>query len=201
MQREIKKATRGYGLLENHLAKHRARRANDLIPSSHREGRILDIGSGEQPYFLMNTVFSEKFGIEQIVAPGVRDTGDIVLVNQDVQREPTLPFEDDFFSVVTMLAVLEHIELSSIPGLMGEVHRVLKAGGVFILTTPTSWNDGLLKLLARLRLVSPVEIADHKDVYTHQKVRRILREARFPEENIALGYFEAFMNIWAKASK
>jgi SAM-dependent methyltransferase len=203
MQRETEKATRGYGLFENQLAKHRARRANALIPSSHREGRIPDIGSGEQPYFLMNTVFSKKFGIEQIDTPGVPDTGDIVLVNQDVQRESTLPFEfeDDFFDVVTMLAVLEHIEPPGIPDLMREVYRVLKAGGVFILTTPTSWTDGLLRLLAKLRLVSQVEIADHKDVYTHNKVRDILREARFPEKNISLGYFEAFMNIWARASK
>ena len=109
--------------------------------------------------------------------------------------------EDDFFDVVTMLAVLEHIEPPGIPDLMREVYRVLKTGGVFILTTPTSWTDGFLRLLAKLRLVSQVEIADHKDVYTHNKVRDILREARFPEKNISLGYFEAFMNIWARASK
>ena len=44
--------TRGKGLLEPMLADLRAQRANKLIPSTSRTGRILDIGCGTYPYFL-----------------------------------------------------------------------------------------------------------------------------------------------------
>ncbi len=48
--------TRGYGLLERFLAKKRAKMANEIIPLALRTGRILDIGCGPFPYFLLNTV-------------------------------------------------------------------------------------------------------------------------------------------------
>ena len=56
--------TRGKGLLEPSLARLRANRANQLIPKSLRDGRILDIGCGSYPYFLSHTSFQEKFAID-----------------------------------------------------------------------------------------------------------------------------------------
>ncbi|MDP2947815.1 MAG: hypothetical protein Q8N88_06895, partial [Nanoarchaeota archaeon] len=58
------KPTRGTGLLEKYLAKKRAHMANKLIPESLRRGRILDVGCGETPFFLLNTKFNEKYGID-----------------------------------------------------------------------------------------------------------------------------------------
>ena len=58
--------TRGKGLLEPILADLRAQKANKLIPSSLRSGRILDIGCGTYPYFLAHTSFEEKFAIDQL---------------------------------------------------------------------------------------------------------------------------------------
>lgn len=57
--------TRGHGLLEPILSKLSARRANQLIPSQLRNGRILDIGCGSYPYFLSHTSFADKFSIDQ----------------------------------------------------------------------------------------------------------------------------------------
>ena len=62
------KVTRGHGLLERFLARKRACMANQLIPSHLRNGRILDIGCGSFPYFLLNTVFTEKCGLDKIGA-------------------------------------------------------------------------------------------------------------------------------------
>ena len=61
--------TRGKGLLEPMLADLRAQRANKLIPTNLRNGRILDIGCGSFPYFLAHTAFAEKFAIDQIPLP------------------------------------------------------------------------------------------------------------------------------------
>jgi len=100
-----------------------------------------------------------------------------------------------------MLAVFEHIELGVLPRLLDEVYRVLKPGGLYVMTTPASWSDGLLKIMARLRLVSADEIDEHKDAYTHTRIRRVFQPTRFSGDHLRLGYFEMFLNMWAIALK
>ena len=101
--------TRGYGLLETYLAKKRAKVANKLIPSDLRTGRILDIGCGSFPYFLMNTSFQEKYGIDPEVEPDLVNN-EINLLRSDIETNPRLDFEDNFFDVVSMLAVFDHLQ-------------------------------------------------------------------------------------------
>lgn len=198
--------TRGVGLLERFLSKKRSRKANSLIPQAARSGRILDIGCGIFPFFLSNTIFQEKHGIDQTEAvnryhelPG----GDpaIQLKQWDFSKEQKLPHDSEFFDVITMLAVFEHIEVDHIRRLVAEIHRILKPGGRYILTTPAGWTDSLLRLLATLKLVSAVEIEDHKDAYTHKKIFPILQDGGFAANKITLGYFEFFMNIWGLSVK
>ena len=206
MKKKRERVTRGTGLLENVLSKKRSRKANKLIPGSLRSGRLLDIGCGTYPYFLVETEFKEKYGIDQ--SPEITRRHELVdghqsfhLVQWDFAREEKLPFDREFFDVITMLAVFEHIEPDRIRRLAAEILRTLKTGGLFIMTTPAGWTDWLLRLLARLKLVSAVEIEDHKDTYSHKKITRILEDCGFRKENITLGYFELFMNIWAQARK
>ncbi|MBI5681771.1 MAG: hypothetical protein HZC45_01145 [Deltaproteobacteria bacterium] len=61
-----KNVTRGYGLLGKLLAHQRSNLANRLIPPSTRNGRILDIGCGFYPLFLLSTEFSEKYGFDKV---------------------------------------------------------------------------------------------------------------------------------------
>lgn len=112
-----------------------------------------------------------------------------------------MPYEDGYFDVVTMLAVLEHIEPANVPVLIGDVRRVLKPGGVFILTTPPPWTDQLLSVMARLRLVSATEIHDHKVTYRPAEIATMLEAAGFDAGKIRTGYFELGMNIWVRAEK
>jgi SAM-dependent methyltransferase len=197
--------TRGVGILERFLAKKRSRMANSLIPDISRNGRILDIGCGAFPYFLVETRFKEKYGIDQARE---FDRHRVALANShpelhlqqwDFGTQTHLPFDDDFFDVVTMLAVFEHIEPRHLERLLSEIRRVLKPGGCYVMTTPAGWTDRLLRFMARLKLVSAVEIEDHKDTYSHHKVRRLLEAGGFQCKNIHLGHFELFMNIWGKA--
>ena len=154
--------TRGSGLLEPTLARWRARRANDLIPADLRAGRILDIGCGSYPYFLANTAFREKFAVEQLPLPGqVTSELKIEFFNLNLNEKPALPFEAGFFSVVTLLAVVEHLNPNSMALLFRDILRVLQPGGRVVLTTPSAWADGLLKWMARLDLVSKEEINEH----------------------------------------
>jgi SAM-dependent methyltransferase len=192
--------TRGYGFLEKWLAVQRARVADQLIPPRFRSGRLLDIGCGAYPYFLTNTNFREKFGLEQCVTTQV-NTGSVTIMAHDLHKESSIPFRDNFFDVVTMLAVFEHIEPEKLTGVLAEVRRVLKPGGLYLLTTPARWTDRLLRQMSRLRLVSPDEIDDHKDTYDHDKIVAALTKAQFKKTNITCGYFELFMNLWTAAKK
>jgi ubiquinone/menaquinone biosynthesis C-methylase UbiE len=197
--------TRSYGLLEGILAKERCRIANRLIPAEKRSGKLLDIGCGSHPLFLTNTEFNGKFGLDKMVRPEqkvvLKERHGISLVNYDVEQAREIPFESNSFDVVTMLAVFEHIEPELLPELLSEIHRILKPGGMYLLTTPAVWTDGLLRVLAKLRLVSPVEIEEHKDAYTHPRIGDLLARGGFDRGGMNFGYFEVFLNLWATAVK
>lgn len=193
------RVTRGYGLLEPFLARQRARMANHLTPASLRAGRVLDIGCGTYPYFLSHTSFSEKFAVDQHAAPP--SLSGITWHTLDLNAAPHLPFEVGFFSAVTLLAVIEHLNPSSLVELFRECRRVLVPGGRVVLTTPAAWSDRLLHLMAALRLVSKEEIEEHVYAYTLPLIGWYFGAAGFAMDKVHFGYFEAGLNLWATAER
>ncbi|MBT3227155.1 MAG: methyltransferase domain-containing protein [Deltaproteobacteria bacterium] len=197
-------STRGYGILEGFLAKERAKTANKFIPPICRLGKILDLGCGKHPYFLINAGFFESHGLDKVGRDknyGMDGGHSVYVKNWDFENNLSIPHSDNFFDAVTMLAVIEHVETDNLPRLLKEIYRILKPGGIYVITTPANWTDFLLKTMARIRLLSPDEISDHKDVYTHKKLGALLEKAGFLRENICLGHFEIFMNLWVTATK
>ena len=193
-----KRATRGYGLLENFLAKKRADKADLLIPEDLRSGRILDIGCGSYPYFLLNTKFNKKFGID----PSIHNLSVQNGVNlKRAKAEKKLQFGNDFFDVVTMLAVFEHIDSKKINYLLNEVKRVLKKDGLFIITTPSPWADYLLHAMGKVGLISSQEINEHKHNHKRKKIESMIEEAGFDRKKIKSGFFEFYANMWFVVSK
>lgn len=191
-------------LFEKLLSRKRTELANKIIPLKYRDGRILDIGCGEQPYFLINTKFRERYGIDRIVNKEVFDRnkeGDIVIKECDIEKEGLKIFDDQYFDVVTMLAVFEHLEPALLPYIIKEIRRVLKPDGILILTTPAQWTDFILHVLSGLRLINSTLFKEHKDVYNAKKISSVLTRSGFSEDSIKLGNFELFMNIWALAQK
>jgi hypothetical protein len=55
--------------------------------------------------------------------------------------------------------------------------------------------------MARLRLVSPEEIEEHKGAYSRSSISATLQKAGFSNKNIKSGYFEMFMNTWSTVIK
>lgn len=191
--------TRGYGLLEPFLAKQRARIADQLIPIELRQGRILDIGCGSYPYFLSHTYFKEKFAIDQLTKP--QTVSKINWFCLDLNDEPQLPFEDQYFSAITMLAVVEHLSPTCLVSLFKDVHRTLKPNGKLIVTTPAAWADGLLRIFAQIQLVSKEEIDEHVFVYTLPLLGWYFGRAGFELGKVEFGYFEFHLNLWAAATR
>ncbi len=193
--------TRGKGALEPFLARLRAQRANSLIPSDLRDGRILDIGCGSYPYFLSHTVFQQKFAVDQLPPSEHGKRLDIQWYTLDLNNDPNLPFEDNFFNAVTLLAVVEHLNPASMAILFQETYRVLQPGGVVVMTTPAAWSDGLLKWMAQLGLVSAEEIHEHVFAYTLPLLGWYFGKAGFEMTKVRFGYFEFMLNMWAVAKK
>jgi SAM-dependent methyltransferase len=191
--------TRGTGLLEPLLARLRAKKANQLIPDGLRNGRILDIGCGSFPYFLSHTYFKKKYAIESSAnAAGVEGINWFSLDLNNISR---LPFEDSFFSTITLLAVIEHLDPTGLTTLLQECHRVLAPEGILIITTPSAWSDLILKNMANLSLVSKEEIDEHVFAYTLPLMGWYFGKAGFELRKVSFGYFELMMNMWATARK
>jgi len=195
-------ATRGYGFFEGFLAKKRACVADRLIPNVSRKGRILDIGCGTYPYLLSKINFKEKYGLDQNLNELCKGQfNDINLQKFNIENEKVIPFQSAYFDIVTMLAVCEHLGQNVLSEKFTEVHRVLKPEGRFIITTPAPWSSFILKIMAALKLVSFVEIEEHKCLYSRFKILSLLNQCGFNFKKIKSGYFELFMNTWIIAEK
>lgn len=190
--------TRGDGLLEAYLSKKRSQKANSLIKKKLRTGRILDIGCGSYPYFLLNTNFKEKFGIDPSLSKVEIDNLELKKTNISKER---IRFENDFFDVVTLLAVFEHIDDNKLSFVLKEIFRVLKRDGQLIITTPSPWSDKLLHNMAKVGLISSEEIHEHKTHHPKKVIENMLITSGFEKKGVKSGYFEAGFNMWFVAQK
>jgi SAM-dependent methyltransferase len=92
-------------------------------------GELLDIGCGEKPYeALLRPYVSRYVGLDHPETQHAHDAVDVWGTATD------LPFPDRSFDTVVAFQVLEHVEDPA--AMIREAFRVLRPGGVFILTTP-----------------------------------------------------------------
>ena len=143
---------------------------------------LLDVGCGFPPRLLIflseKGVIAKGYGIDKRV-PQDKIGERIELFNLDLEggRRERIPLPDDGVDVVTMLAVIEHLEDPS--WILGEIRRVLRGDGLFILTTPTPIARLVLETLAFLKVIDAREIRDHKRYYSKDELFRTLESAGF----------------------
>jgi len=130
---------------------------------------VLDFGCGVQHYLL--NWGKDKFRLGYGLDYDVKDCqkGNIHLLNYKFQGR--LPFNENFFDKVFLLAVLEHIEEKDAQPLFFELSRVLKKNGRIIITLPTLRGKAVLEFLAlKLRILSFEEISDHQHYYVESEI-------------------------------
>jgi SAM-dependent methyltransferase len=93
-----------------------------------RDAVILDIGCGEKPY---QPFFFGKSSLYIGVDIGKGEQVDVVCQGE------MLPFMGNIFSACLCLQVLEHVDWPQ--RLIGEISRVLKPGGLLLLSTHGNW--------------------------------------------------------------
>ncbi len=123
----------------------------------------LDVGSGSGELIrLMKTKLNTRssccdYSRDLMKLPGQQV--DVVDLNVDKK----LPYGDDLFDIVTATEVVEHLE--DFRAVLREMHRVLKPGGVCVLSTPN-----ILNINSRLRylwfgfaeLMGPLPVQNRK---------------------------------------
>ena len=125
-----------------------------------KDSAVLDLGCGREGKFVKSLKSRVKtaVGIDKKAEPF--EDGGISVQRGTFDGEP-LPFADGTFDCVTMLAVIEHLKKR--PETLKEARRVLKPGGLLVLTAPTWAAKPVLEFLAfRLGVVDKNEVADHK---------------------------------------
>lgn len=97
---------------------------------------ILDIGCGHTDF--LKEIYDRtphSYGIDPDAGTLKKN---MTIKHTTVANAESLPFEKDFFDVVVLAWVLEHLEDPET--VFREIHRVLKPGGVVIFLTPNAAN-------------------------------------------------------------
>jgi SAM-dependent methyltransferase len=107
--------------------------------------RILDYGAG--PGYLVESLLRCRAAVSAVdYAPGC-----VVDLNQRFKRDRfwcgarlfdgnRLPWDDNHFDIVCCLETIEHLLPEHLNLVLGELRRVVRPGGVVLLTTPNSEN-------------------------------------------------------------
>lgn len=159
--------------------------------------RLLDVGCGWEARLLreLEPHLAAGWGIDFKAPPIATEK----LRTISARLDDRLPFEDESFDVVTMLAVLEHLDKPL--AILREVARLLRPEGRLLLTVPSRYAKPVLEYLAyRLGIVNPDEIRDHKTYFNREDLVRLLAQC----EGLVLEqhrYFQCGMNNYLVCRK
>lgn len=189
----------GTSKLDDLIFKFRAHQALSNLPTPAPV--VVDLGSGYEARFLRFALRTGRIraGIAVDVSLDVsREDVGIELIESDLSKP--LSIGDSSVDAVTSLAVVEHLDDPTVH--LSEMYRILRSGGVAILTTPTTRAKPVLELLAfRLHVIDAAEILDHKRYYTERQLRTLHIRAGFAEKAISYRSFEFGMNQLVVAVK
>ena len=159
---------------------------------------VLDIGCGPIPWFM--SFNPKQFSGMQFT---VLDKDNYTFENKNynvvsigLMIKKTLPFPDASFDCVTMFAVLEHLVYPE--EIIKEIQRVLRPGGMLLLSAPSPLAKPILEFLAfTLHLIDEESIRDHKRYLGAKKISAMLSRAGFVTYRSY--YFELGCNVFARA--
>lgn len=155
--------------------------ASRFVPKSNR---LLDVGCGDGviSYFIKNKV-SSIYGVDNSNFDLIKAKKKGVKVKRVDVDSKALPFNNDFFDVITCLDVIEHVKNPSL--FLKEIYRVLKRQGVFIISTPNiRFSNHLITLIfkgyfPKTSLDSNFYDGGHIHFFTFKDVESLLKSAGF----------------------
>lgn len=170
-------------------------RIRKVIGHIPRRGVHVDLGC-DQPQVLIDRVKEDMktcIGIDIAVEP--HKYANVRVLRQDLAKKVKLP--NNSANVITMLAVLEHMKYPE--AIVKECYRILKKGGVLLVTVPAPSSRPLLELFAKIGVVRKEMIEQHENYFTHAHLDQICRKAGFTDVQVEA--FEFGFNTFLQAKK
>lgn len=187
----------------------------ELINRYFKEGKILDVGAS--PFhitFCLKQLGFEVTGVDINPDPfkSFINKYNLVIKKTNIETEE-LPFKTNAFDFIIFNEVFEHLRINPIFTLK-EINRVLKPGGVLLLTTPNlyaihkifmfnlgkSFNDAYDEF-NKLNIYGYI---GHIREYSTSEIRKFLQNTNFKIENIVYRHdysffqYPGFSNIFIK---
>ncbi len=187
---------------------HKRRYLNDLniIRNFYKGGKILDIGSS--PYhmlFLLKKLKWDVYGIDinpQILRKFQAQHG-LKVKSCDIEKEK-IPFKDGQFSFIIFNEVFEHLRIDPLAAIL-EVKRVLKKGGILLLTTPNLYalhkiimfNTGFSfnNAFFEFNKVKTTGYMGHIREYSNKEIKEILINSGFRVKYTNFENYNNFSNV------
>lgn len=159
----------------------------ELLLAHVRPGRrVLDLGCGDGAFAAVLTGAGARVDAVDVAAGAVRRTRTAApaAAAAQVAEDAPLPYPEDAFELVWAGEVLEHV--ADVSGLLAEVRRVLRWGGVLLVTTPNLPRLGVAWEALRggplERRLDPR--SDHLRFFTARTLRALLAEAGFADVRV-----------------
>jgi SAM-dependent methyltransferase len=136
----------------------RSWRIRKVGPFLRSGSRVLDVGCYDGSLF---ATYSDRIvrgvGVDpELIASGRRGRFDFI-----ADRFPTDLLGDERFDVVTLLAVLEHVDAATLSGWRDACERHLLPGGLVVATVPSPRVDDVLNVLGRFGLIAGMAVHQH----------------------------------------
>jgi len=171
----------------------------DKIERNRRDIKILDIGCGTGELLAAFAQRYKCFGID-ISSEAVLRAKEKEIHAKQHNIEEGVPFDDDFFDVIMMSEVLEHVINTDYA--LTEINRVLHRNGFFLLTIPNI-NSPISLILQLLFDYPPLYSSRYKSIHVRDFTLRTIRKALinngFKPIQTTGTYIYPFANVFSKA--
>jgi len=166
----------------------RRRKAGEYIQKFVKSGKILDIGSGKGLFLsVMKELGFESYGIEfsPIAANFARKTYEVNVFNGELEEAK---FPSEYFDIVTMWQVLEHLSypLESLQ----EIFRIMKKNGLLIIAVP---NFSSIQSRIFRDKWYPLDLPRHLYQFEPKTLRKMFLKTGF--KIVKINYFNHFINF------
>ena len=166
-----------------------------VAPHLPINGDLVDVGCDE-PQILFQKVCKQMnscVGIDIVVKPGKK--GNVKILRQDLQKRIDVP--DQSADAITFLAVLEHMKHPK--EMIQEAYRILRPGGVLLVTVPSPASKRILEFFAKISLVRQEMVDQHENYFTVDQLRELSKKAGFSSTFVE--HWEFGYNTFLKAVK
>lgn len=122
-----------------------------------RGSRVLDIGCHQGEFLkYLGQKIAPSAGLDPLYQ-GDGHFGDHILYPKEFNEG--LPFKEGSFDTVTLLATIEHMHNKE--AIAREARRLLRPGGLVIITVPSPFVDKILSILLIFRVVDGMSLEEH----------------------------------------